>query len=145
MAQQAKWRRPESVLVVVHTTALECLLLERVQPAGFWQSVTGSLEWGESAADAAARELREETGLEPSGLRDAGVRRRFEIYPEWRRKYAPGVEHNVEHQWYLELPEPRPIETDPREHGDYGWFSLDDAIAKVGSWTNREALERLRK
>jgi dihydroneopterin triphosphate diphosphatase len=142
---QPTWRRPESVLVVVHTRTLDCLLLERVLPAGFWQSVTGSLEWGETAAEAAAREVREETGLDPSGLRDAGVERRFEIYPEWRRKYAPGVEHNVEHLWYLELMERRPVMPNRLEHVSYGWFALEDAIAKVGSWTNREALERLRK
>ena len=138
------FRRPESVLVVIYTSACECLLFERVHPAGFWQSVTGSLHWNESAAAAAAREVVEETGLDPVGLRDSGVRHTFPILPEWRRKYAAGVEENVEHLWYLELPEIAPVTLDPREHRAYRWFALEEAIEAVGSWTNREALERLR-
>ena len=141
----ADWKRPESVLIVVHTRALDCLLLQRVRPAGFWQSVTGSLEWGETAEQAAARELREETGLGAEGLRDAGISYRFPILPEWRARYAPDVEYNVEHLWYVELPERQPIRPNPREHADCRWFALEDAIATVSSWTNREALERLRK
>jgi dihydroneopterin triphosphate diphosphatase len=137
-------RRPESVLVVIHTIRHDCLLLERLQPAGFWQSVTGSLKWGESPAEAAARELVEETGLDPAALRDADVQSRFAIFPEWRRKYAPGVEENLEHLWYLELPERQPVTLNPLEHRAYRWLPLDEAIETVASWTNREALERLR-
>ncbi len=137
------FKRPESVLVVVHTPALECLLLERVSPPGFWQSVTGSLEWGESAAAAAAREVREETGLDPAGLRDAGVRRTFPILPEWRAKFAPGVSENVEHLWYLEIPDAVEIELNVLEHRRYCWLPVAEAIERVRSWTNREGLERL--
>ncbi|HEY5567780.1 MAG TPA: NUDIX domain-containing protein, partial [Gammaproteobacteria bacterium] len=50
------------MLVVIYTRALDCLLLERVVPADFWQSVTGTLDWGETPAAAAAREVLEETG-----------------------------------------------------------------------------------
>ena len=137
-------KRPESVLVVIHTRALECLLLERVRPAGFWQSVTGSLRWDETPAEAAAREVREETGLDPAALRDAHVQRSFQILPEWRARYGAGVDTNVEHLWYLELPERRAVTLAPNEHVGYAWLALDDAIHKVASWTNREALERLR-
>ncbi|HUH00249.1 MAG TPA: NUDIX domain-containing protein, partial [Gammaproteobacteria bacterium] len=56
-------KRPISVLVVVHTRSGEVLLLERIQPPGWWQSVTGSLEAGETPWDAAVRELHEETGM----------------------------------------------------------------------------------
>jgi dATP pyrophosphohydrolase len=157
-----EFRRPESVLVVIHTTALECLLLERVVPAGVWQSVTGSLEWGETPAEAAVREVIEETGLDPqgpsdahrshgrqrprgsrNGLRDSGIVRRFEIWPEWRHKFGPGVTENTEYLWYLELPERAPVILNDQEHRAYGWFDLAEAIQHVASWTNREALERL--
>jgi dihydroneopterin triphosphate diphosphatase len=141
--ERAGFRRPESVLVIVYTRALECLLLERVAPEGFWQSVTGSMRWDEVPGETAAREVREETGLEPAGLRDAGIARRFPILPEWRSRFAPDVEANTEHLWYLELPERQLVALNPVEHRAYRWLPLDYAIAAVSSWTNREGLERL--
>lgn len=144
MAAVADFKRPESVLVVVHTPALDCLVLERVEPRGFWQSVTGSLRWGETPAECAARELAEETGLAPEGLRDGEVQRTFPILPAWRTRYSPDVESNTEHLWYLEVPMVRAVRIEPREHAAYLWLPIDGAIEKVASWTNREALERLK-
>src|SRR5690606_10646652 len=109
------------------------------------QSVTGSLHWDETPADAAAREVVEETGLEPAGLRDARETRRFEIFPEWRRKYAPGVTENLEHWFYLEVSAPVPVVLSPREHRRHAWLALEAAVERVSSWTNREALERLQR
>jgi len=144
MVAAARFKRPESVLVIVHTPSLDCLLLERIEPRGFWQSVTGSLRWLETAAECAARELREETGLDSSGLRDAHVQRSFPILPEWRSRYSPDVESNLEHLWYLETPEVRAVRLEPHEHCAYLWLPVDAAIEKVSSWTNREALQRLK-
>ena len=144
MPARAELKRPESVLVVIYTAALDCLLLERVQPPGFWQSVTGTLRWDETHAQCAAREVREETGLDPAGLRDAGIEKSFPILPAWRSRYAPDVRSNLEHLWYLELPEARSITRNELEHSAHEWLPLAAAIAKVSSWTNREALERLR-
>jgi dATP pyrophosphohydrolase len=138
------FKRPESVLVVVHTPALEILLLERVTPPGFWQSVTGSLHCGESVAAAPAREVREETGLDPAGLIDAESQSTFPIAPEWRRRYAPGVTENLEHWWYLAVPRPCNIELNSAEHVRYGWLELPAALAQASSSTNRAAIERLR-
>jgi dATP pyrophosphohydrolase len=138
------FRRPESVLIVVYTQAYDCLLLERAEPRGFWQSVTGTLLWGEAPAAGAARELREETGLAPDTLVDAGITQRFAIHPAWRSRYAPDVTENVEHLWYLPLPAIQPVTLNPDEHVACEWLPLEQAIARVSSWTNREALERLR-
>jgi dATP pyrophosphohydrolase len=137
-------RRPESVLVVIYTAELDCLLLERVSPRGFWQSVTGTLRWGEDAAAAAAREIAEETGLAPTGLRETGITRHFPILPEWRSRYADDITENVEYLWYLELAVPAEILLNPKEHLQYRWVDLETAIATVSSWTNREALEGLK-
>lgn len=142
--QPEAFRRPESVLVVIYTEALKCLMLERVRPAGFWQSVTGTLHWGESPAVAAAREVIEETGIDPTGLTDAGITRRFAILPEWRKRYAPDVAHNTEHLWYLRLADVVPVRLNPDEHSGGLWLPLEDAIGIASSWTNREGLERLR-
>ena len=144
MAAVAEFRRPESVLVVVHTPTLDCLLLERVEPRGFWQSVTGTLRWAETSAECAARELAEETGLAPNGLSDAHVQRAFPILPAWRSRYAPGIDSNVEHRWYLEVPEVCAVRIEPTEHVAYLWLPIDAAIERVASWTNREALQQLK-
>ena len=138
-------RRPESVLVVVHTDNLDVLLLKRVAPFSFWQSVTGSLDPGESPAEAAKRELGEETGLCDEGeMIDAGVPRRFTIDPRWLHKYAPGVTENLEYEWRYRLASPLPVRHDPEEHSEWRWVPVDAAIDLVWSWTNREALEALK-
>ena len=140
----AQRRRPESVLVVVHTKAFEILLLERIQPSGFWQSITGTLEWGESAATAAKRELHEETGLPGTGLCDAKTTRRFPILPAWRSRYAADVTSNLEHVWYLQLDNTVDIRLSADEHSAYAWFSFEVALERVSSWTNRDAIKALR-
>jgi dATP pyrophosphohydrolase len=135
--------RPESVLVVIHTPEYECLLLERVSPSGFWQSVTGTLQWGESPQEAAKREVFEETGLESLGLWNAGIQRSFPILPEWADRYAEDVKENIEHFWYLKIPTACQVTLSPTEHVSYRWEVLEKAVQTVASWTNREALKRL--
>ncbi len=140
-----RFKRPESVLVVVYTATGKVLLLRRREPADFWQSVTGSLRWEErEPREAAVRELREETGLEPAGLRDLGLAHRFPILPQWRSRYAPDVRENLEHAFALELPAEVAINMNPSEHTDYGWFTFAEAARQASSWTNREVIERLR-
>jgi dATP pyrophosphohydrolase len=137
-------KRPESVLVVVHAASGEVLLLRRAErEPPFWQSVTGSLEWGETRWEAARREVVEETGIAPEGLIDCGCRRRFFIPPSWRERFAPGVTHNLEHEFRLELPAPREIRLAPGEHDAYRWLPRAEAIAQASSWTNRAAIRAL--
>jgi dATP pyrophosphohydrolase len=145
MTTDRRFKRPESVLVVIYTRSRECLLLERAEPRGYWQSVTGSLRWDETPAECAARELHEETGLQADGLFDARHERVFPIFPEFRHRYAPGAENNLEHLWYLERPAIEPVRIDSREHVAYAWLPIGEAIARASSWTNREALENLER
>ena len=138
-------RRPESVLVVVYTDDRHVLLLKRVTPFDFWQSVTGSLDPGETHAETARRELFEETGLTDEGcLVDTGIRRIFTIDPRWQHKYASGMTKNVEYEWRYRLPAQVDIAADPGEHSESAWSPLDEAIELVWSWTNRQALENLK-
>ncbi len=139
------FKRPESVLVLVHTPALDILLLERKEPPGFWQSVTGSLEAGETPLEAARREIEEETGLqvETGALLDWQQINRFEIYTRWRHRYAPGITHNTEHVFSLSLPAPRPVHLAPNEHTAQLWLPIEAAANKVFSWTNRNAIVEL--
>lgn len=137
---------PVSVLVVVHTAALEVLLLERASRAGFWQSVTGSLErMDEPAADAAAREVREETGIDAQqgALERWPAVNTFEIYARWRHRFAPGVTHNTEHVFGLRLPRALPVTLARDEHVAFEWLSWRDAARKCFSWSNRDAIVML--
>lgn len=136
------FKQPVSVLVVVHTPTLQVLLLERVFPPGFWQSVTGSLEPGETPPQAALRELAEETGIvaPPGGLEDWGQTTRFELRPEWRPRYAPDVTHNTEHVFSLCVDPAQPIRLASDEHCAMVWLPAPQAAQKVFSWTNRDAI-----
>jgi 8-oxo-dGTP pyrophosphatase MutT (NUDIX family) len=134
---------PLSVLVVVHTAEMEVLLLERAQRPGFWQSVTGSLDHADEPLEhAAARELREETGIEAADgrLRRWNVAYTFEIYAQWRHRFAPGVTHNTEHLFSLELAKPSPVTLAPQEHTAFGWLPWREAARKCFSWSNRDAI-----
>ena len=146
--EPTRLKRPESVLLVVYAATGKVLLLKRVDPPDFWQSVTGSLRWEEREPRAAAvRELHEETGLavDPRQLRDLHRTYRYPILPQWRSRFAPGVTENTEYVFTLELPAETALTIHPAEHVEYGWFAFDEAAAKATSWTNREVIEQLAK
>lgn len=136
------YKTPVSVLVVIHSPGFDILLLERAAHPGYWQSVTGSREGSESLLHTAVREVAEETGIvtAPSNLVDWQQTNVFEIFPEWRHRYAPGVTHNTEHVFSLEVPRDTPVRTAPDEHLGHCWLPLAEAAAKVFSWSNRDAI-----
>ena len=139
---------PISVLVVIHTVDLDVLLIERADRAGFWQSVTGSLDApDESLALAATRELFEETGIVADGvsivLRDWCLSNIYDIYPTWRHRYAPGVTQNTEHVFSVCVPRDIPILLSPREHIAHAWLPLLEAADRCFSSSNAEAILQL--
>jgi dATP pyrophosphohydrolase len=136
---------PISVLVVIHTPDLQVLLLERADALGFWQSVTGSQNQDETFLQTVQREVREETGLEAADfpLTDWHQKNRYEIYARWRNRYAPGVTHNSEHVFSLQLPQPLPVKLAPREHVQYQWLPWQHAADKVFSSSNAVAIREL--
>ena len=135
---------PESVLVVVHTVRLDVLLLERAQQPGMWQSVTGSREPDDPDLEGTARrELLEETGLTVGTLTDWGHVNRYEIWPQWRARYAPDVTHNVEHVFGFRVPQITVATLDPAEHTAQLWLPWQQAMEKVFSPTNRDAIWHL--
>jgi len=132
---------PVSVLVLVHTVQREVLLLERALRAGYWQSVTGSVDtMDEPLERAAAREVREETGIDGGRLERWNVIYTFEIYKQWRHRFAPGVIHNVESVFALELPACVPVTLAPEEHTAFEWLPWREAAARCFSWSNRDAI-----
>ncbi len=139
------YKIPVSVLVLIHTTDLRVLLLERVDHPGYWQSVTGSQDPNESLRQTALREVTEETGLNPNqfSLIDWKTQNQYTIYEEWRWRYAPGVTQNTEHIFSLCIPEPIPISVSTREHLGYIWLPWQQAADKVFSESNAEAIRLL--
>ena len=139
------WKRPESVLVVVYTRSGKVLLLQRADNPAFWQSVTGSMNWEETAPSmAASRELREETGLEAADrLQDLELVYRYPILPQWRLRYAPEVQENTEHVFSFEPVAETMVTLNPAEHSQCAWFSFNEAAQKVASWTNRAVILKL--
>jgi dATP pyrophosphohydrolase len=138
-----QYKIPRSVLVVIHTPDLLVLLLERAPWPGYWQSVTGSVASAdEPLRDTAVREVAEETGLDATryALADWGIENTYEIYRQWRSRYAPGVTHNVEHVFGLGVPAPLPVRLAPREHSRYLWLPWKAAAERCFSWSNRDAI-----
>lgn len=135
------YKRPESVLVVIYTATAEVLLLQRCDVPDFWQSVTGSLREYELPRAAAIREVWEETGVvAATNLQDCQQQHRFVILPPWRARYAPEVTHNIEHVFTLFLPACQPVRLNPAEHSVYEWVTRAEALTRVASYTNRQAI-----
>lgn len=143
------YKIPQSVLVVIHTPALEVLLIQRADASTpFWQSVTGSQDdVAEDLRETAWREVGEETGIacQPgsalhAGLQDWRLTNVYEIYPRWRHRYAPGVTHNTEHVFGLCVPAGTPVRLSPREHTALQWLPWREAADACFSPSNAEAI-----
>jgi dATP pyrophosphohydrolase len=142
------YKIPRSVLVVIHTTALDVLLIRRADASAYWQSVTGSLDHpDEPWATTAAREVHEETGIDcrpgtalAAGLRDWHLENVYDIYPRWQSRYAPGVTRNTEHVFGLSVPGRTEVTLNPREHTDFVWLPWREAADRCFSPSNAEAI-----
>ena len=137
------FKKPISSLVLIYTEDFKVLLMERADKRAFWQSVTGSLEENETPIEAAAREVFEETGVNTNQylLEDWHLSHVYEIYAHWRYRYAPNITHNTEHIFGLKVPSVIPIQLS--EHVQYLWVDWKEAMDKVFSWTNVEAIKKL--
>lgn len=136
------FKQPVSALVVIHSAALDILLIERAAHPGYWQSVTGSREGEEAMLATARREVQEETGIDttPHVLTDWASHVDYEIFPQWRQRYAPGVTHNREHVFSLLVPADTPVRLAPGEHRAWRWAPWREAAESVFSWSNRDAI-----
>jgi dATP pyrophosphohydrolase len=152
MTLPRRFKIPESVLVVIHTAALDVLLLERADAPGFWQSVTGSKEReGESLVETCVREVGEETGIAIgtaeaplAALVDWQLVNVYDIYPQWQHRYAPGVTRNTEHVFGLRVASDVAVRVAPREHLRFEWLDWRAAADCCSSPSNVEAILQLR-
>lgn len=138
------YKIPQSVLVVIHTAALQVLLIRRTD-AGTWQSVTGSKDFAEEPyRDTAVREVREETGIDAlhpaCRLEDWAIENVYDIYSAWRWRYPPGVSRNTERVFGLCVPDGLPVVLHPHEHTAHQWLPWRQAADTVFSPSNAEAI-----
>ena len=140
-----QYKNNQSVLVVIYAKDTNrVLMLQRQDDPDFWQSVTGTIESGETPKNTAVRELWEEVRLEISenstALFDCKESIEFEIFPHFRYKYAPNVTHCREH-WFL-LAMEQEFEPILSEHLAYQWVSPEQAIQMTKSSNNAEAIRK---
>jgi 8-oxo-dGTP pyrophosphatase MutT (NUDIX family) len=120
-------RRPQEVFVVVRRGA-EFLVVHRTPDGGaYWHGIAGGVESGESAAEAAERELREETGFaaQPVEIAEPFVYLLADE-PDYQALF-PGVGAVTVSCFLVDVPpgwEPRLND----EHDDYRWCSQDEAV-----------------
>lgn len=129
---------------MIHDPRGQILLLQRADIENFWQSVTGSLRWEETAHEAAVREVEEETGIDAvAQLVDWRRSATFDILDTFKPRYDPQVEQNLEHMFSLQVQVGQPIVLNPREHRDFAWLHYAEAAHAVWSWSNRSAIQRV--
>ncbi|WP_240615478.1 dihydroneopterin triphosphate diphosphatase [Alteromonas facilis] len=137
-------KRPESSLVVVYDHQSRVLLLQRNDDANFWQSITGTIELGETPLQTAYREVKEEIGVELSPasmqIQDCHTVNQFKIRNRWLHRYPPGVTTNTEYVFSLCIDISTPIIL--TEHSRYEWLDKHSAIARAWSETNRLAIDK---
>ena len=136
------YKRPESVLVVLYNEHSQVLVMQRNDDPDFWQSVTGTIEAGESPIAAAYREVGEETGVNLSpqsgDIVDWQHVNQYEIRKEWQHRYPPDNFVNTEYVFVTQIPsDSRIILT---EHSAYEWLDKPEALARVWSPSNRNAI-----
>ncbi|MFC3093344.1 dihydroneopterin triphosphate diphosphatase [Alteromonas sediminis] len=137
------YKRPESVLVVVYSDQHQVLLLQRKDDPEFWQSVTGTLEDGETPAMTAFREVKEELGIDlsddPMAIIDCHTVNQFAIRPRWRYRYPPNTYSNTEYVFCTQISQSATIIL--TEHLALEWLSKQQAIERAWSPSNRRAIE----
>lgn len=102
---------------------------------GTWQLVSGGLEPGETAWQAALRELREETGLVP---------REFYRLSTLTSFYRPDNDSlNVAPMFCALVGDDAIVRLDA-EHTDVAWVPLDEAARRLMWPTDRQALDEVR-
>jgi len=124
----------EAIIFRRNSNRIEYLLLKRLpERNGFWQPVTGGVEEGETLTRALRREIREETGIENL------VRVIEDIYyfefsdPNLNKEYVYGVE----------VASTETVVLDRKEHSEYRWCGIKDALQLLSWKENKEALKKL--
>ena len=139
-------RKPTQVLVYPIRLVgwdWEYLLLRRVPSrGGFWQGVTGGVEGKESLADAARRELIEETRLYPIVLQSIDYSYSFPVDNGPSHSYLEAGEIE-EHVFFAQVDRESEPLIDTEEHDRHIWCRFDEALGLLKWPENRDAPTRV--
>ena len=133
-------RPPYEVFVFVRREDEFLVLRRSERQGGYWHCVAGGVEAGETYAEAAVRELREETGL-AADLVD--LRRPYDYeLEEWEARHERGAD-SIHVECFLAE---APTGWEPKldwEHDEYRWCRVDEATTLLFWPEPREVLEEL--
>lgn len=103
--------------------------------AGTWQPVTGGVHEGETAKEAALREIMEETGIAPDRFYVGDAVEQFYYEPMDKIVFCPVYVAIIE--------EPREVVLSPREHDAYEWVTFDEAMGRLVFAEQRRVLQHI--
>ena len=133
-------RLPREVFVVVRRGDEFLFLYRSPQQGSYWHCVSGALEEGESFAQAAGRELLEETGLDATPV---DLERFYDYDVEgWESHYTPGAERIRVGCFLVDAP-PGWEPTLDWEHDDYRWCGAEEAVELLHWPEPRELLREI--
>jgi 8-oxo-dGTP pyrophosphatase MutT (NUDIX family) len=101
-----------------------------------WHPVTGHIDEGETVSEGARRELKEETGFDSD--RGAWIDLKQKI--NFTGRYGPVTE-----QVFLFILDgkTRVPHLDPKEHVDFEWVEVKEAVSRLGFAGQKDALKRV--
>jgi putative (di)nucleoside polyphosphate hydrolase len=108
------------------------LAFERSDFRGAWQLPQGGIENGETAKQAAWRELEEETGLGRDDVRMVGEYDGWTVY-QWPKAMRRNERLGQVHRWFFFEPLHDTITPHPdgKEFCDWKWMSVPSLIKRV--------------
>ncbi|MGH3003264.1 MAG: NUDIX domain-containing protein [Gaiellaceae bacterium] len=137
----------EVAVFVTRRQGSEILVCKRCEAlGGYWHTIAGGREPGETSAAAAARELEEETTLAATvrGPITSYIYRLDEEPPERRALYTPGIRGMHVDCFLVEAPDGWEPELD-HEHDTCRWCAPADALALLHWADTADALRQVLK
>ena len=120
---------------------LEFLLLKRIpEKGGFWQSITGEVE-NETLLDAVLREASEESGIKTEDIIQIIENVNHFEYKNTKKdcivtEYVFGLEVNLNQEVRLD-------KNIYKEHDEFKWVSLEDALKLLKWKSSKESMKQL--
>ena len=137
----------EAILFKRADGKIQYLLLKTIpRRGGFWQSITGGLEEGETKIEALKREVREETGIQNIIKIIEDVH--YYEFPdpdliEYFERHGHECTHVKEYVFGVEVSSDEKVVLDGKEHSEFKWCGFQEALRLMKWKGNEDALKKL--